>query len=208
MPKVALYNMEGKRLGELELSDQVFGIAPNRAVMHQALIRQLANARRGTASTKTRGEVRGGGRKPWRQKGTGRARHGSRRSPIWRGGGTVFGPQPRAYTQDMPRKMRRLALRSALSARVAGQELLALESLAPEYPRTRPFIEMMKKMELPGQTLFIVQKRDEVLDRSAGNIPQAKVIGIDELNLRDLLKYRRLVMTREAIATVEEVLSR
>lgn len=208
MAKVAMYNMEGKRLGDLDLSDLVFGIIPNQAVMHQALLRQLANARRGTASTKTRGDVRGGGKKPWRQKGTGRARHGSRRSPIWRGGGTVFGPHPRDYTQAMPRKMRRLALRSALSAKAAGGELVALEALALEYPRTAPFLAMMKALELPPQTLFIVKKRDELLDRSAGNIPQVKVLGIDEINLHDIVHYRRLVMTKEAISTVEEVLSR
>lgn len=207
MPSIDLYNMEGDKKGSLTLPDGIFDVTVKDALVHQMLLRQLANARRGTHSTKTRAEVRGGGRKPWRQKGTGRSRHGSIRSPIWRGGGITFGPKPRDYSQKMPRKMRRLALCGVLSDKVREGKVIALEDLKFEAPKTKDFIKMMDALNLPADALFIVSGYNWTVEKSASNLQGVKIIGPDILNVHDILKYDRLVLTKEAVSRVEEVLS-
>ncbi len=207
MPEIDLYTMEGTKKGTLSLSDVVFDAGVNEALIHQLLIRQLANARRGTHSTKTRGEVRGGGKKPWRQKGTGRARHGSIRSPLWKGGGITFGPRPRDYSQKMPKKMRRMALRGLLTNKLKEGKVMALENIAFEVPRTRKFIEMMQNLNLPENALFVIHQGDMTVEKSASNLPGVKVIITDTLNVYDILKYDRLILTRDAVSRIEEVLA-
>lgn len=206
MAEVNLFTIEGENKGKLSISDEVFAVEPNLAVMNQALLRQLANARRGSASTKTRAEVAGGGRKPWKQKGTGRSRHGSIRSPLWRGGGITFGPKPRDYSQDMPKRMRRLALKGALSDKLFNGKFFALDSLQMEEPKTKKFIRIMDNLKLEGKVLFIIKDKDFAVQKSAGNIPAIRVITTDEINIFDLLKYDQLIMTEDAIRRVEEVL--
>ena len=206
MPEIDLYSMQGDNKGKVSLSEEVFAVPANNAVMHQALVRQLANRRRGTASTKTRGEVRGGGKKPWRQKGTGRARHGSIRSPLWKGGGITFGPRPRDFSKDMPKKMRRLALKCALSDKVFNNRVIALDQLVMEKPKTKAFVSMMEKLSLKESTLFITKDKDFSVEKSASNLPSAKVIDTGILNIHDLLRFDRLVITVDAIKKVEEVL--
>lgn len=207
MPEVDLYNMDGDKKGTLKLSEHVFDAEVSEALIHQMLLRQLANARRGTQSTKTRAEVRGGGRKPWRQKGTGRARHGSIRSPLWRGGGITFGPKPRDFSQSMPKKMRRSALRGVLSSKVKDGMMTALESLEFEAPKTKMFDKMLGALKLPQNTLFIIDKSNWAVEKSASNLPGVKVLIPDTINVHDILKYERLVMTKEAISRIEEVLA-
>jgi large subunit ribosomal protein L4 len=206
MPEIPLYNMEGKKTGSLPVSEEIFDAPVNESVMHQALIRQMANMRRGTHSTKTRGEVAGGGRKPWRQKGTGRARHGSIRSPLWRGGGITFGPRPRDYSQSMPKNMRRLAICGALTTKVMNQNMFALEDLKFEVPRTKQFIEMMEKLEVPQSVLFLIDGNNFEVEKSASNIQGVKIITLDTINIYDILKYEKLVATKDAIQHLEEVL--
>src|SRR5690554_6893631 len=155
MPKVSVYNLEGQAVGEMELSDTVFGAAINEALLHEAVVMHLHNQRQGTAATKTRAAVRGGGRKPWRQKGTGRARHGSIRSPIWVGGGVTFGPQPRDYRRAMPKKARRQALKSALSSKVAAGSLIVLDELKFDEPRTRRMVDVLKNLQVQGKALVV-----------------------------------------------------
>ncbi|MGC8875396.1 MAG: 50S ribosomal protein L4, partial [Chloroflexia bacterium] len=185
-----VYNMAGEQVGMVELDAAIFGIEPNLAVMHQALQRQLANARLGTHQTKTRGEVSGGGRKMWRQKGTGRARQGSRRAPHWRGGGTVFGPHPRDYRQAMPRKMRRLAVRSALSIKRAEEQIVLLDELRLEETRTKAMVDLLRRLNLEGtKTLLVIPEKDERIQRSARNIPEVKTLLAAYLNVADLLDY-------------------
>lgn len=207
MPKVAVYDITGAQTGEMELSDTVFGVEMNESVVHQALVRQLANQRLGTAATKTRGMVRGGGRKPWRQKGTGRARAGTIRSPLWVGGGTVFGPQPRSYTQAMPRKARRLALKCALSAKVRDNELIVVENLALPEAKTKKMVEVLHNLQARDKALIILPQPDEVVQRSARNIPGVKTITTLGLNVYDILKHDSLVLTKDAVAKIEEVLA-
>ena len=205
MPKVAVYNMAGAQVGEIELSDSVFGIEPNEAVVHQVVKAQLANRRVGTASTKTRGMVRGGGKKPWRQKGTGRARAGSRRSPLWRGGGTVFGPHPRDYSIKLPKKVRRLALKSVLSDKVNNGEIVVLEALSFEEPKTKRIIEVLNALNVFGKALVVTADGDINVTKSARNIPGVKPLRADFINVYDLLAYDKLVITKDAVAKVEEV---
>jgi len=205
MPKVAVYNMAGAQVGEIELSDSVFGIEPNEAVVHQVVKAQLANRRVGTASTKTRGMVRGGGKKPWRQKGTGRARAGSRRSPLWRGGGTVFGPHPRDYSIRLPKKVRRLALKSVLSDKVNSGEIVVLEALNFEEPKTKRIIEVLNALNVFGKALVVTADGDINVTKSARNIPGVKPLRADFINVYDLLAYDKLVITKDAVAKVEEV---
>ena len=195
--EATVYNATGESVGTVALDDALFGITPNMAVMHQALVRQQANARHGTHDTKTRGEVRGGGRKPYRQKGTGRARQGSTRAPQWRGGGTVWGPHPRAYTKAMPRKMRQLAIRSALTAKAASVSVL--HDLAELEGRTRAMIALLDKLDNPRSALVIVTERAENLERAAGNLGHVKVLNAGYLNMADLFKYERLFFTVEAL---------
>ncbi|HHY36247.1 MAG TPA: 50S ribosomal protein L4 [Firmicutes bacterium] len=206
MPKVAVYNIEGQQVGEMELADTVFGAEVNAAAIKQVVDMQLANRRRGTASTKGRGEVSGGGRKPWRQKGTGRARHGSIRSPLWRGGAVIFGPKPRDYSFTVPKKLKRTALRSALSAKVAAGDLIVLEGLEFDVPRTRRMVEILRNLQITGKALVVTGQPDVKVAKSARNIPGVKSLPANSLNVYDLLLHERLVMTKDAVAKVEEVL--
>lgn len=207
--QLPVYNLNGDIVSQLEVSDLVFGIQPNLAVMHQALVRQLANARTGTHDTRTRAEVSGGGRKPWRQKGTGRARQGSIRAPQWRGGGVVFGPHPRSYEQRMPRKMRRLALRSALSQKVAEERLLVVTGLSEIEPRTKAMIAALERLGLAGQKVLIATNgRNEPVQKAGSNLPNVKVIHASNLNIADLLKYDYLFLEDGAVNSLQEILLR
>ncbi|HAA08707.1 MAG: 50S ribosomal protein L4 [Syntrophomonadaceae bacterium] len=205
MPKVPLYNMSGAQVGELELNDSVFGIEPNQAVLYDFVKMQMANKRVGTASAKTRAEVRGGGRKPWRQKGTGRARVGSTRNPIWTGGGVVFGPHPRDYSYKLPRKVRRLAMRSALSTKVKEQSIIVVDELSFEEPKTRLMVETLKTLNAGKKTLVVTADADDNVTKSARNIPGVKQLPADFINVYDLLHYDTLLITKDAVARVEEV---
>lgn len=207
MPKVAVYNTKGEQVGDIELKDEVFGVEVNEPLVHQAIVRYLANQRQGTVATKTRGQVRGGGRKPWRQKGTGRARHGSIRSPIWVGGGTTFGPQPRDYRQAMPKKARRAALRSALSSKVASGELLVLDELKLEQPKTREVASVLANLKADdASALFVTAELDRNVVLSARNIPKVNTRRAGDLNVYDVVAHRRVIATKDAIAKIEEVL--
>ncbi len=207
MAAIAVVDQTGTRTGDLELSASVFGGPVNTAVMHQALIRQLANARQGTHDTKTRTEVRGGGKKPWRQKGTGRARQGSIRAPQWAGGGVVFGPTPRSYRQEMPRKQRRLALRSALAAKAQDGHITVLSGFELEVPRTRVVVELLRNVEAGARVLIVLGSHNEQLERSARNLPEVRVVLAANLSVRDLLAADTVLMTRDAIDHVEEAWS-
>lgn len=194
-------------MGDLELSETVFGAPVNEGLVHQAVVRYLANQRQGTASTKTRGEVSGGGRKPWRQKGTGRARQGSIRAPQWVGGGTVFGPKPRDYRQAMPKKARRAALRSALSSKVASGELLVLDELTFEQPKTKKMVEVLQNLKAAGASALVVTgELDRNVILSARNIPGVGTTRAGDLNVYDVVAHARLIATKDAIAKIEEVL--
>ncbi len=205
MPKVAVFDMRGTQVGEIDLNDKVFGIVPNEAVMQQFVKMQLANKRQGTASTKTRAEVRGGGKKPWKQKGTGRARVGSSRNPVWRGGGIVFGPKPRDYSYTLPRKVRRLALKSALSSKVKDSNIIVVDLLTFEEPKTKLMLETLESLNAAEKTLVVTADGDVNVYKSARNIPGVKSLRADYINVFDILKYETLLMTRDAVARVEEV---
>ncbi len=205
--QVPVYNLRGETVGETELRDDVFAVPINQAVMHQALVRQLANARQGTHKTKGRSEVSGGGRKPWRQKGTGRARQGSIRAPQWRGGATVFGPQPRSYAQRMPRKMRRLALRSALSVKAAKQQILVVDNLSLPEPKTRVMKDTLERLVPEASVLILLADRNEEVERSTRNLPWVKILRAQYLNVRDLLGYDYVIMPLDAKAVIEGFLA-
>jgi large subunit ribosomal protein L4 len=205
MPKVALFNIQGEQVGEVELSDKVFGTEVRPDVMHRVVANYLANQRLGTASTLTRAEVAGGGRKPWRQKGTGRARHGSIRSPLWRKGGIVFGPKPRSFKYTLPKKFRKLALRSALSAKVEDNELILLESLMVEAPKTKEIVNILNNLKANAKALIVLAAKDENVEKSARNIPGVKTVNVNTLNVFDILNHDNLIMTKEAAQRVEEV---
>lgn len=206
MPVVPVFNMEGEQVGEITLRDDVFGLEPNVPLMHEAVRMHLANRRQGTHSTKTRGEVSGGGRKPWRQKGTGRARHGSIRSPLWRHGGVVFGPKPREYGFQMPRKARRLALRSALSAKVRDGELVVVDRLTLAEPKTRVMAGVLRNLKAGPKPLIVMAEKDPNVVLAARNLPGVRLLPADALSVYSVLDSHRLVMTREAVARVEEAL--
>ncbi len=201
-----LMNMQGQEVGKVELPDEIFNIEVNEAVMHQALVRQLANKRLGTHKTKTRGQVRGGGRKPWRQKGTGRARQGSIRAPQWRGGGTVFGPQPRSYVKRMPRKMRRLALRSALTVKAQAQEIIVLDALEMNAPRTKDMVALMDALGVERKALVLLPEANDNVELSARNLPYVKTLRASYLNVRDLLGYNVIIMPQQAIEVIASFL--
>lgn len=207
MPKVSTYNITGAQTGEMELNDSVFGVEVNEAVMRQAVLRQLANERLGTHATKTRGLVRGGGRKPWKQKGTGRARVGSTRSPLWVGGGTVFGPQPRSYEQKMPRKARRLAVKSALSDKVNTNELFVLDEIVLAAPKTKEVVKVVDNFKFFGEKVLFITDGDEVMARCARNLQGVKSVSTENMNIFDLLHYTKLFITKSAVAKIEEVLA-
>lgn len=206
MPKVAVYNMEGKQVGELELSDAVFGVKVNQDLMHRAVLSYLANRRQGTAAVKNRGDVSGGGRKPWRQKGTGRARQGSIRSPQWVGGGVVFGPTPRDYSWRLPKKARRAALKSALSAKAAAGDILVLDQLTVEKPKTKVMAGVFEALDV-RKPLLVTAEWDQNVELSVRNIPGAVVAKSVGLNVYDILNSEKLVMTKDAVARLEEVLA-
>lgn len=207
MPKVAVYDITGTQTGEVELNDNVFGVEINEAVMHQAVVMQLANQRLGTAATKTRGFVRGGGKKPWKQKGTGRARAGSIRSPLWVGGGTVFGPQPRSYAFSMPRKARRLAIKCALSAKVEAGEMLVLEKMEFAQPKTKNVVNMLDSLKVgEDKALLIIADKNENVEKSSRNIEGVKTITSLGLNVYDILYHDKIVITKDAVSKIEEVL--
>ena len=206
MPKAPLYNMNGERIGDYELPASVFGVPVNEHVLHEAVVMQLASKRLGTAKTKTRGEVAGGGAKPWRQKGTGRARHGSRRSPIWKGGAVTFGPRPRKYGYNLPKKARRVALLSALSSKAENEQILVLEGLSMSEPKTRVMVNMLGKLDAHGKALVVVKEPDKNVELSLRNIPGVKMLTPSKLNVYDILNYDKLLLTKEAADVVEEVL--
>lgn len=209
MPIVAVYDITGAKTGDMELNDSVFGVDVNESVLHQTVLMQLASQRLGTASTKTRGFVRGGGRKPWKQKGTGRARAGSTRSPIWVGGGTTFGPQPRSYAFRMPRKQRRLAIKSALTAKLQDGELIVLDSINFDVPKTKSILKLMSDFNVSEKKILIVTAEMlENVEKSARNITGVKAIpAANSLNVYDLLYHDKVFVTKEAITRIEEVLA-
>jgi len=206
--QVPLYNQAGQEVGKTELRDDIFAVEPNTSVMHQALVRQLANARQGTSATKSRGEVAGGGAKPWRQKGTGRARQGSTRAPHWRHGGVAFGPTPRKYTQRMPKEMRRLALRSALSSKVAEGQVRVVDDLKLDVPKTREIESMLGSLSIQSSALILLGEANPMIQKSASNIADVKTLRAQYLNVRDLLGYDMLVMPLGAVRVIEGYLGK
>jgi large subunit ribosomal protein L4 len=207
MPKVALYNVTGAQVGEVELSDAVFGIEPHVHAIHEAVLLQQASLRQGTHKTKGRSEVRGGGRKPWKQKGTGRARQGSIRSPQWKGGGTVFGPTPRSYGYKLPRKVRRLAIRSALSSKVIENEVIVLDQLTLNAPKTKEFVAILSNLKVASKALVVGLTLDENVALSARNIPGVKFVAADGISVLDVMLHDKLILTKDAVQKVEEVLA-
>jgi len=205
MPTVNLYNVRGEQVGELELSDSIFGAKINESLLFDVSQMLLTARRRGTASTKNRGEVSGGGRKPWRQKGTGRARHGSIRSPIWTGGGIVFGPKPRLYRYQLPKKARRAALYSALSLKVAEDKLIVLDDLALVEPKTKEIVKLLDNFNLEGSVLLVTADPDVNIFKAGRNIPGVTTTIAGKLNVLDILKHETLLLTREAVTRIEEV---
>ncbi|CAH1219665.1 50S ribosomal protein L4 [Paenibacillus plantiphilus] len=207
MPKVALYSVNGSQVGEVELSETIFGIQPNVHVLHSAVLLQQAAERRGTHKTKGRSEVRGGGRKPWKQKGTGRARQGSIRSPQWVGGGTVFGPTPRSYGFKLPKKVRRLAIKSALSSKVIDNDIIVLDQLALSQPKTKEFASILNNLKVARKALVVTANYEDNVALSARNIPGIKIVAADGINVLDVLVYDKLIITKEAVEKVQEVLA-
>ncbi|GIO88344.1 50S ribosomal protein L4 [Paenibacillus faecis] len=207
MPKVALFNVSGSQVGEVELNDAVFGIEPNVHVLHDAVVMQRASLRAGTHKVKGRSEVRGGGRKPWKQKGTGRARQGSIRSPQWVGGGTVFGPTPRSYSFKLPKKVRRLAIKSALSSKVIDQDIIVLDALSLNAPKTKEFAAILNNLKVDRKALVVAPAYDDNVALSARNIPGVKFVAADGINVLDVLTHDKLIITKEAVQKVEEVLA-
>ena len=205
MPKVSVYNILGEVVSEMELNPKLFDSEINEAVMHEVVVAQLAAKRQGTASTKSRGEVRGGGAKPWRQKGTGRARHGTTRSPIWVGGAITFGPKPRTYGYTVPKKVRRLAIYSALSSKVKADQLVVVDQLSLEVPKTKEILKMLSNLKVSGKALIVTATPDSVVYKSAKNIEGVSTAIADNINVYDLLKYTTVVMTQDAVKKVEEV---
>lgn len=204
MPTVGLFNKEGQKVGEIQLSESVFGAPINADVMHQVVVAQLANKRQGTQSAKTRAEVSGGGIKPWRQKGTGRARQGSTRSPQWIHGGIVFAPKPRDYSMAIPKKMKRVGLKAALSSKVVDNNIVVLESLEIAAPKTKEVVSMLNAFEAK-KTLIVTAETNENVYKSARNIEGVAVLPVNNLNVYDILKYEKLIVTKEAVSKIEEV---
>ncbi len=205
MPKVNIYDMTGAVVGEMELSDAVFGITPNEVAMHTVVKAQLANRRQGTQSALTRAEVSGGGIKPWRQKGTGRARQGSTRAPQWRKGGVVFAPKPRDYHQDVNKKLRRLAIKSALSSKVEAGTMTVLDSIAFEKPRTKDMAAVLNALEANCKTLLVLDAPDQTVELSARNLPGVKTIVCGTINVYDILNCEKMIVTKKAVETISEV---
>lgn len=205
MPKVDLYNMKGEVVGDIQLCDNVFGAEVNNEVLHAVVVNQLANKRQGTQSTKTKSEVRGGGRKPWRQKGTGRARQGSIRSAQWIKGGIVLGPKPRSYRYTMPKKVKRIAMKSALTSKVSGNEIFVLDALTLEAIKTKSMVGVLNNLKVDSSALIVIDSKNENIVKSARNIPGIKTAYVNTLNVFDILKYDKFIITKDAVEKVEEV---
>jgi len=205
MPKVVMYNVSGQEVGEIELSETIFGVEVNEHVLYEVVKNQLANKRQGTQSAKTRAEVRGGGRKPWKQKGTGRARVGSIRSPLWIGGGTVFAPKPRDYSYTLPKKVRRLAMKSALTSKVNNNELIVLDELILDSPKTKEMVNILKNLNVDKKALIVIGDNSEAVIKSAKNIPGVRTAYVNTINVYDILKYDKFIITKDAVEKVEEV---
>ena len=205
MPKVDVYNIDGKKVSEVELKEEIFGIIPNENVVHAVLVNYLANQRQGTQSTKTRAEVRGGGRKPWRQKGTGRARQGSIRAPQWIKGGIALGPKPRSYKYRVNKKERRLALKSVLSSKVIENQLIVVDTLPLKEIKTKSMVSALNNLKVEGKTLIVLPEKNENVQKSARNIENVKTSLVNTMNIYDLLKYNKLVLTLDAVKKIEEV---
>ena len=205
MPKVDLYNMNGEIVGDIELSEDVFGVEVNENAMHLAVVNQLANKRQGTHSTKTVSEVRGGGRKPWRQKGTGRARQGSIRSAQWVKGGIALGPKPRSYKYTIPKKLRRLALKSALSSKVNENNIVVLDDLKFDSIKTKQMVNVLNNLKVNTSSLVVLPEKNEIIEKSVRNIPGVKTALVNTINVYDILKYDKFIITKDAVSKVEEV---
>ena len=205
MPKIDVYDIEGKKVKTIELKEEVFGIEPNEAVVHSVLVNYLANQRQGTQSTKTRAEVSGGGRKPWRQKGTGRARQGSIRAPHWVGGGVALGPKPRSYNYTVNKKEKRLAIKSMLSSKVLENELVVVENLPLKEIKTKEMARILNNLKVEGKAVILLPEKDEVVQKSARNIEGVKTLQVGTINVYDLLKYNKLVVTLDTVKKLEEV---
>ena len=207
MPKIALFNQAGSQVGDIELNESVFGIEPNESVVTEAILMQRASLRQGTHKVKNRSEVSGGGRKPWRQKGTGRARQGSIRSPQWRGGGVVFGPTPRSYAYKLPKKVRRLAIKSVLSAKVNEENIIVLDALTFEAPKTKEFTAVLKGLNTENKKALIVTADvDENVALSGRNIPGVTIVEANAINVLEVVGHEKLIMTKAAVEKIEEVL--
>ena len=205
MPKIDVYNVEGKKVSDIELSDAVFAIAPNEAVVHSVLVNYLANQRQGTQSTKTRAEVRGGGRKPWRQKGTGRARQGSIRAPQWIKGGIALGPKPRSYKYRINKKEKRLAIRSLLSSKVLEENLIVVDKFDFKEIKTKQMADAMKNLNVTEKALVVLADKNEIVQKSARNLEGVRTSSVATINVYDLLKYKKLVVTVDTVKKLEEV---
>ena len=205
MPKVDVYDIKGKKVSDIELKEEIFGIIPNEAIVHSVLVNYQANQRQGTQSTKTRAEVSGGGKKPWRQKGTGRARQGSTRSPQWIKGGIALGPKPRSYSYKVNKKERRIAVKSILSSKVAENELLVVDKIPFTEIKTKQMVEALNNLKVEGKTLILLPEKDENVQKSARNIEGVKTTLVNTINVYDLLKYTKLVVTVDTIKKLEEV---
>jgi len=205
MATVAVFDIANNKVGDIDLNESIFGVEMNAGLLHQAVLMQLAAQRLGTHATKTRSFVRGGGRKPWKQKGTGRARSGSTRSPLWVGGGTVFGPHPRKYAFSMPRKQRRLAIKCALSDKVKSGDFIVLDSLSFDAPKTKQVVKLLGDFKIDAKTLFITADEAENVEKSARNIQGVKAINTNGLNVFDILNSDKLFITKDAITRIEEV---
>ncbi|WP_375178582.1 50S ribosomal protein L4 [Enterococcus rotai] len=207
MPNVALFKQDGTQNGEITLNEEIFGIEPNETVVYDAIIMQRASLRQGTHSVKHRGEVRGGGRKPWRQKGTGRARQGSIRSPQWRGGGVVFGPTPRSYSYKLPKKVRRLAMKSVLSEKVAENNLVAVEALGFDAPKTKEFKQVLTNLSIDTKVLVVLETGNDFAALSARNLPNVSVVTSDNVSVLDIVSNTKVLATQTALTQIEEVLA-
>ena len=205
MPKIDVYDIQGKKVSTVDLKDEIFGIEPNEAVVHSVLVNFLANQRQGTQSTKTRAEVRGGGRKPWRQKGTGRARQGSIRAPQWIKGGIALGPKPRSYKYTVNKKEKRLAIKSCLSSKVLEKELTVVDSLPLKEIKTKEMVKALDNLKVEGKTLILLPEKNETVQKSARNIEGVKTTLVNTINVYDLLKYKNLVITLDTVKKLEEV---
>ena len=207
MPNVALFKQDGSQNGEITLNEEIFGIEPNESVVYDAIIMQRASLRQGTHAVKIRSAVRGGGRKPWRQKGTGRARQGSIRSPQWRGGGVVFGPTPRSYSYKLPKKVRRLAMKSVLSEKVASNNLVAVEGLSFDAPKTKEFKQVLANLTIDSKVLVVLESENDFAALSARNLPKVSVVTADNISVLDIVSNDKMLVTQTALTQIEEVLA-